>query len=349
MAIEEDLKDRESWTNISRYWYYRAADKIPTEGRLYHHIALTNLGDLLQEVYLFSRSLTSAQPFASTRETIQPLIKRAIQNKIDGLPKVDIAFITVHASLCVRDPVFSAALLDFHDLLEHQINTLSTEWQECGVYIASSNIGAMFDFGQRNHMTQLFEISNFLNATLESNTEQDTEQKPLIELDDEAKEEFRLACQLFFGTFRIILQRPYDNNTQPFLYVTLCFLQTLLSFRRYTDQIPKPSQDVLDVFLECTPWQLIASYGNTLIKRDNFGSRFETLEFLKPETGKAKYCPEDYSIRGMLWTQDYYPENYFANAAPLEERSIELPSTIRVRTERILNLIYKIAKQNVSL
>ncbi|KAI1325831.1 hypothetical protein F5Y16DRAFT_411226 [Xylariaceae sp. FL0255] len=41
MAIEdEDVRDREVWTSVSRQWYLKASDKAPTTGRLYHYFAI---------------------------------------------------------------------------------------------------------------------------------------------------------------------------------------------------------------------------------------------------------------------------------------------------------------------
>ena len=41
MAIEDDdIKDREHWTAVSRDWYARASDENPRVGRFYHHLAI---------------------------------------------------------------------------------------------------------------------------------------------------------------------------------------------------------------------------------------------------------------------------------------------------------------------
>ncbi|KAG6360859.1 hypothetical protein INS49_011926 [Diaporthe citri] len=41
MTIEdEDIRDRDFWLEVSRYWYSKAMDKAPTTGRLYHHLAI---------------------------------------------------------------------------------------------------------------------------------------------------------------------------------------------------------------------------------------------------------------------------------------------------------------------
>jgi Est1 DNA/RNA binding domain len=356
MAVEdEDPKDREIWANVARYWYCKAADKMPNTGRLYHHLAILARGNPLQQLYLYSRSLTSAQPFASARESIQSLLEPAIKEEKQYFPEIDICFVKVHALLFYRKfDAFPETLRKFHSLLDPQINKLTAKWREYGVYIAASNIGAMFDFGQRNFLTQAFEIGNFLslNTSIDSEEQQARLQKlkePIV-LDEAARQSFKFSTELFFSTLQIILQRPYDKNIQPFLHVSLSFVQTLLSFRKDQcwEHLPENSKYVVRQFLRRTPWQSIADASNTSIKQEEFGSKFESLSFLQSEKNESSCLPEDYLLWGLLWTQAYYPPNHFDNANADEERSIELPSTMHMRIERNLHITYKLARENVS-
>jgi hypothetical protein len=354
MAVEdEDVKDREIWAQVARYWYCKAADKMPTVGRLYHHLAILARGNPLQQLYLYSRSLTSAQPFLSARESIQSLLEPAIKGEKLNFLEIDVAFIKVHAALFYRDfRTFPADLNRFHELLDPQIDRLTAKWREYGVYTASSNIGAMLDFGNRNHLTQTFEIGNLLtqNPNLESDPELQAKLEQLqgtIVMDLQAQQAFNFSLELFFETLKVVLHRPYDKNCQPFLHVTLSFLQTLLSFRKYTNKLPQDSHALIRVFLDRTPWRLIVNCCNTSIKVEEFGSRFETEEFLTPEKiGESGCLPEDYLLWGLVYTEAYFPPEHFAFANTDEERSIELPSTMHVRAERNLHLAFKIAREN---
>ena len=59
MAIEDDdIRDREVWTGVARFWYSKAADKSPTVGRLYHHLAILARPNALQQLYYYTRSLS---------------------------------------------------------------------------------------------------------------------------------------------------------------------------------------------------------------------------------------------------------------------------------------------------
>ena len=62
MAIEDNAEDREDWNDVARSWYSKAADKRPTVGLLYHHIAVAT-PNVLQQLFFYSKSLTVGQPF----------------------------------------------------------------------------------------------------------------------------------------------------------------------------------------------------------------------------------------------------------------------------------------------
>ncbi|CAJ2508638.1 Uu.00g136640.m01.CDS01 [Anthostomella pinea] len=57
MAIEDDdIRDREVWTSVSRHWYSKASDKAPTTVRLYHHLAILARPNALQQLFYYTKS-----------------------------------------------------------------------------------------------------------------------------------------------------------------------------------------------------------------------------------------------------------------------------------------------------
>ena len=93
MAIEDDdIRDRETWTGVSRHWYSKASDKAPTAGRLYHHLAILARPNVVQQLSYYAKSLCVAVPFLSARESILTLFDPIlIENKVRLLP-VDTGF-----------------------------------------------------------------------------------------------------------------------------------------------------------------------------------------------------------------------------------------------------------------
>lgn len=75
MAIEdEDIRDREIWTEVSRYWYSKASDKAPTTGRLCHHLAILARPNAVKQLFYYTKSLCVATlPFKSARDSILTL------------------------------------------------------------------------------------------------------------------------------------------------------------------------------------------------------------------------------------------------------------------------------------
>lgn len=100
MAIEDDnIRDREIWTDVSRAWYHKASDRARTTGRLYHHLAILARPNALQQLFFYNKALSVAIPFVSARESIMTLfdpIMTAHANKQSRLPATEHAFVKTH-------------------------------------------------------------------------------------------------------------------------------------------------------------------------------------------------------------------------------------------------------------
>ncbi|KAK1445870.1 hypothetical protein CMEL01_10113 [Colletotrichum melonis] len=74
MAIEDDdLKDREVWTSVSRHWYSKASDKAPQTGRLYHHLAILARPNALQQLFYYTKSLCVPVPFLESNPIMRAI------------------------------------------------------------------------------------------------------------------------------------------------------------------------------------------------------------------------------------------------------------------------------------
>jgi hypothetical protein len=52
----------------------------------------------------------------------------------------------------------------------------------------------------------------------------------------------------------------------------------------------------------------------------------------------AKPLPEDYLLRGLVWCRGYFVSGWFDGKHDEESRLLELPSTNKVRIERVVRL-----------
>ncbi|KAF2114451.1 hypothetical protein BDV96DRAFT_98089 [Lophiotrema nucula] len=190
MAIDdEDLRDRETWAGIARSWYNKAADKSPSVGRLYHHLAILARPNALQQLYYYARSMTCVRPFASARESIltllDPILGRASSNYShasysQALP-IDISFIQAHGVLFekLHPDRSEEARCTFQSQLDDHIRRVTAKWQEQGVYIAVSNIAGLFDYGSDDSIIRQIlqlHVKETTNANSRA-TEQDPTEK----------------------------------------------------------------------------------------------------------------------------------------------------------------------------
>lgn len=136
MAIEDDdIRDREIWTGVSRYWYSKASDKSPTTGRLYHHLAILARPNALQQLYYYAKSLCVPIPFLSARDSVMTLFDPLLTSNLhQRLEPVDAAFVRVHGILFSgksKDQL-EESMDEFLELLDGRIGSIHSNWLEAG-------------------------------------------------------------------------------------------------------------------------------------------------------------------------------------------------------------------------
>jgi hypothetical protein len=149
MAIEdEDLRDREVWSGVARYWYHKAADKSPKIGRIQHHLTVLARPNALQHLLYYTRALTYVQPFLNARESILTLFNPILEDLeavIYRYMPIDVDFIMAHGILFKQDiELFCNHAEKFLSLLDNGIGRITAMWGEQGVWIASFNFLTLF-------------------------------------------------------------------------------------------------------------------------------------------------------------------------------------------------------------
>jgi hypothetical protein len=384
MAIEdEDVRDRETWAGVARSWYTKAADKNPTVGRLYHHLAILARPNALQQMYYYSRSLTCVKPFQSARESIltllDPILGRAGATLTHALA-IDTNFIKAHGLQFEEYSVpeekrgqspsvdFTNAKADYIGNLDNHIGRVTAKWKEQGVYIAVTNIAGWFAYGQDDNILRQVFLTQICEKAEESpgsviedkirtasTADQQNPTKPSIAKDNLEKEvvkfvnqdTFKNARGLSNDTFALVLRRIGDKNVLPHVHIMLAFLASFAS----SAYVQKLLKDI--------PWAELVAFLNTLVKTENqihsqtqnqtpnIDTLFATGLF--PAEGERKDelpLPEDYLVRGLIWAQDYFPNTWFEREHDEEERYLELASTVKNRMERVLRLGYTISQYN---
>jgi hypothetical protein len=350
----------------------KAADKNPTVGRLYHHLAILARPNALQQLYYYSRSLTCVKPFPSARESIltllDPILGRAVATYSHALP-IDTNYIKAHALLFEKMSLdeLKQAMLEFTNNLDNHIGRVTAKWKEQGVYIAVTNVSGWFDYGiDENVFRQVFLTELFEKAKASPPAEEQLrtaspadQQEPTPPVVPEhellptvnaftKQPHFAHTKRLTYDTFALVLRRIGDKNVLPHVHIMLSFIATFAA-NPYVSHL-----------LTDAPWAELVAFLNTLVKTEsqiqsqsqtqnvsqpqNIETLFSTSVFPKEgERSDELPLPEDYLVRGLIWAHNYFPRKWFEREHDEEERYLELASTVKSRMERVLRLGHKLA------
>ncbi|RDW62266.1 putative telomerase-binding protein est1a protein [Coleophoma cylindrospora] len=332
MAIEDDdIKDREVWTGVARHWYSKASDKAPTTGRLYHHLAILARPNALQQLFYYAKSLCVPVPFTSARESILTLFEPVLNTESHTqfrLPPLDTAFVKAHGLLFTNREIerFDPTIDEFLMLLDNHINKVTRKFMEQGYQIAIANIVSMLGFASKDNV--------IIKAMFPSSVAGDITMEETLATSSPELLTFEKAERLHNSTLEIVLDRINDANILPFIHVTLVFLLRI-------SQHPEAMRLIEEKF----PWGALARLLNALLASYGTLDRIESDEFPMPEKDDKRPFPEDYAIRGLLWAENYFPDDWFTNEKiDGEEKYHERASMTTYRKERILFVACQVAK-----
>ncbi|RYP29533.1 hypothetical protein DL766_005337 [Monosporascus sp. MC13-8B] len=333
MAIEDDdIRDREVWTSVSRHWYSKASDKAPTTGRLYHHLAILARPNALQQLFYYAKSLCVPIPFASARESIMTLfdpILKAPSTQNSRLIPIDAAFVKANGIMFSGNYLdqFTPAMEEFLSKLDGHIDRTNRRWMESGYYIAISLCCALLSYGKEDNEIQ--------NAIKPQNADEATEMDTTETFEGKPERSFSSAARLAQGTYMVVFRRIGDTNILPFIHVTLVFI---LHLTHFPNAISLVEDDI--------PWELVSVLLNSLLQSYRSYDRIRSDQFPRQEKVPApRPLPEDFAMKGLLWVEDYFPNDWFSNEKiDDDEKYFEMKSMTEERKERILWLGCRVAK-----
>lgn len=375
MAIEDDEpKDREVWSNVAKFWYNKASDKSPAVGRLYHHLAILARPYTLEQLSLYARSLTCVAPFESAKGSIMTLFNPVLCSKESGRhsSSFETLFIRIHAMLftlkspeCFERLNATISELVKENLFRSYIVQAKARFKEIGVFIAVSNVAALFEFGcaqdgsSKSRLRLAFEKAqrikdegtkptpvNSNDPTPLPQPSQSTDtpaDDPSSANSDEPPTLIAPSSRLTSITFDVCLRTPENVNVYPIVHVYLSFLWSLILVQqacRYFDQDP-----VLVAIEREVPWIAICLFLNHLAADPRIkNAKVRRPQFPKSAREGTRPLPEDFILRGQLYTLWLFPRNWFSAAMiDDDERALDPPSMALSRKERILWLGHRIA------
>ena len=375
MAIEDDdLHDRDTWTNVARFWYRKAADKDPTVGRRYHHLAILAQPHLLPQLANYGRSLTCVQPFLGARESVlnlfEPLLKAPAPSAHHRPrpPSMEEHLVRAHGMLFTGTRLGDVQSVIRHYLasLDQLLDRATGRWKEQGVLLLVANAAALFEYGSTDARLKLvFDQSKMqedVDAYDEAAPAGISSARPAIQPD--FRSSVQLAVHLPSDHSSGIPMDP-DTATEPTereravrRHAPQLVFRTLeLSLRRIGDAHIMPSVHVglvllwsmatvpgaLDPLEAEVPWEELANYLNAIARPKHFRSG-RLLKESFPKNPDERPLREDYAIVGQIWTERYFPDGWFPQTVVDDEaRELELPSMAEPRLERVLWLSVRLA------
>ena len=175
MAIEEaDMRDRETWSNVARTWYNKAADRSPETGRIQHHLAVLARPNIVCQLFYYSKALISVNPFPNARDSIMllfnPLLEASAlaarnpkQESASKYAKFDSSLVTAAGILFTKGSMhdYAVHITRFASELDSHIARSGANWKVQGVEVASALNACMLDFGtEENFLWKAFRTHN---------------------------------------------------------------------------------------------------------------------------------------------------------------------------------------------
>jgi len=347
MTMENDPKDCEAWGGIARSWFAKAVDKNPLVGRYHYQLAVLSRQYSLQQLSLYLQSLTCIIPVEIARGGVTLFNSYSDGNESrDHSISLERVFCKAHSLLFegrLTEELVSCVQQLLEGLLDNYIDRVTAKFKEQGVFVALSNIAGLLKYGVRKNngasrsvLQSIFEdIRDKKKPATVNQSTGDTDARQ-----DMTKEGLEIslstidsASVLAFGTLTIGLQHAGDKNVYPMVHVYLVFLLSIIKIEK-----------AFVLFEEDIPWRNMASFLNALTKLNTKTSKVFETNFPRPDEGIDRPLPEDFVMRGQLWSEFYFPDTWFSNAAiDEEERTFELSSMLQPRIERILWLGHRIA------
>lgn len=360
MAIEDDhIHDREIWTQVARQWYLKSANRSPTTGRLYHHLAILARPDALPQLLYYGKSLSVPIPFAAAKESIMTLFEPILYPKIRKArcPPVITAFVKCHAILFTghSKDTFSDTLSEYADLMDSYIDQKDKDYLEQGYSMAISNCMALMSYGNEN---------NILAHLIKSKTfgKDDPSVAQTVVTADHA---FQDALKLFNKTAEIHFRHSGNLNVLSYVHVTLVFLRYMAGIEGAFDLISPnfPWKDLCNMLNSVL--EELRPTGMETIMADKFPRPADTQRRIdgttlvipekpdttaknesRPSSDEFRPFPEEWAMRGLIWTQSYFPEDWFKNPNIEAEKHFMEAESMRMqeRPERVLWLAMQLTK-----
>ncbi|KAJ5474016.1 hypothetical protein N7475_003582 [Penicillium sp. IBT 31633x] len=202
------------------------------------------------------------------------------------------------------------------------------------VYIMSCNIASVLGYGTAvyPHMADLFSMKQSSGTANGSASAKKSSTGLSLQL--KLNQAFP-AIRLTFRTLSVLFRYSNYPNAVPGIHFSLAFLWGV-SFH----------YSIMESLEATAPWKAVTGFLNSLLSHNTVFSKIEDEKFPTGDDITAPQLPEDFLIRGQVWSQFYYPDNFFHDASGYGSSIDEEGSEKEVRRYRCLWLGVQIATVN---
>ncbi|OAX78964.1 hypothetical protein ACJ72_06723 [Emergomyces africanus] len=361
MSLEiANESERYFWGGVARYWYNKCVDLNHGSGKFHHHLGVVAKDNMGQQLFLFSKSLVCLEPFPYARKSVESTFDTALgwlnATATTGNPWTLASWYVIAHAMLIRSASigkFLQCATTYLKALDIQSGRLGYKIRTTAICLAVPNFAAMFQYGDEDGILMMA-FANAQKQSLEERMQhavqywaKSSTETPVISLphdiyagDDTTTfttplEKLAYSAYLTFQTLSTMLTYNFNLNgrTNPYVHISLAFIWSLAL-------VP---ESMLYVEGEI-PWQKISIYLNVLTGVPHDKSKLESPDIPIPADPDVRQLPEDFVIRGQIWTQYTYPEDFF-DGTEIEDttRTVELPSTRQARIERCLWYGHRIA------
>ncbi|KAK1724226.1 uncharacterized protein BDZ83DRAFT_579152 [Colletotrichum acutatum] len=334
IAMEEDhFENRRAWTSTTRQWYSKASHRSPSIGRLYHGLATCAKANTLEQLFFYTKSLCVRVPFLDARDSLATFFKQNMDEEVTGAMDITTVFVRTHG-LLFSEKDHNQFIAQSEVLTEH-LAASACQWTEDGYHISIVLHCALLEYGsERNPMMRIIKQGRAEEGDLAmSHTQKADEMTP------DPNQKFNLALGFVSRAHRAMFGSTGDEKTYSYLHVALVFLHHMSQF-----------PNAMALVGNTMPWREICSFLNRTMQSCSSVQKIESDDLPHSVSRDARPLPEDFALRGLLWTETYYPDEWFSKIGADTNKTGRLTSwMLQERMDRCLWLGCRIAKSGVWL
>ena len=347
MAVEEDKDVHALWGVTAASWYLMAADRHPVIGRPNHHLGILERPSI-NKIFLYSKSLICRIRFGNARDSLAAFYAPVSQRKgiTSGKSSAEAAIVAFHAlEFSKRDTIATekastTALARLSQLKAQKL-------REIGAPLIITNIAAVFEHGaSTNELWQLHNIALMRNGKDARNLQL----RKLLTASSASPvtSAHQMTLDFTYCCSNRILRLRNDQGActgaLPAVHAALVFFHSLVLVRKLTRDIRQAhDNDWFRVLMgpELLNWAALCNYLNALAKSTTISDGLiccaRHYKFPDAQQGEfSQPLPEDYQLRGLIFTQWYYPPDFFDAQVDKLERYAMSEEKEKAQVKRIL-------------